>query len=477
MAGTISSSQCELLKGDSMPRTITGLSTLAVVLLAAGPALCVPGTQDQVTVIDPRGMSDLFAEISQVVGPSVVTITSSTTVTAPVTPFLPWGYGYPGGGETREYIQEGLGSGVIISEDGLIVTNNHVAGDADELLVILSSGEEYQAKLVGADPRSDLALIQIENETELPAITLGNSEELRVGEWVLAIGSPFALSQTVTQGIVSYLGRDGVGLADYESYIQTDAAINPGNSGGALVNLDGELIGVNTAIASRSGGYQGIGFAIPVSTVRSVTRDLLEFGEVRRGWLGVSLQEVNAELAEQFELEDESGVLLSEILPDTPAEDAGLRRGDVVTEIQGEQFESLNDFRNRIADLDPGTEVDLTVVRDGRARVVSVTLGSREEDPEVAATEMENQYGWQLTELTDELRARLGAEDVSGVVVVSVYPGSPSAVAGIQSGDIILEVNRRSVDSLSDVREKLEGTVGEALLLIWRRGRTLYMVL
>ena len=358
-----------------MAKTKTTLLSLAVSLLVTGLAAGAVSSADQITVVDPRGMSDLFADIAQKVGPSVVTITSTTTVTGPANPYLPFGFGYPGGGGTREYTQEGLGSGVIISSDGLIVTNNHVAGDADELLVVLSSGQEYEAKLVGADPRSDIALIQIEADADLPSISMGYSDDLRVGEWVLAIGSPFALSQTVTQGIVSYLGRDGVGLADYESYIQTDAAINPGNSGGALVNLDGELIGVNTAIASRSGGYQGIGFAIPVSTIRSVTEDLLEFGEVRRGWLGVSLQEVNAELAEQFELQDESGVLLSEVFPDSPAEEAGLRRGDVITEIQGVQFESLNDFRNRIADLDPGEEIDLTVVRDGRNRSICVTLG------------------------------------------------------------------------------------------------------
>ena len=429
-------------------------------------------------VIDPRGMSDLFADISQEVGPSVVTITSKTTVTAPVSPLMPFGFGYgfPDQGGTREYTREGLGSGVIIGIDGLIVTNNHVAGDADELIVILSSGEEVEAKLVGADPRSDLALIQIEYDGELPAIQLGDSDELRVGEWVLAVGSPFALSQTVTQGIVSYLGREGVGLADYESYIQTDAAINPGNSGGALVNLDGELIGVNTAIASRSGGYQGIGFAIPVSTVRSVVSDLLEFGEVRRGWLGVSIQEVSSELAQQFQLDDESGVLLSEVFPGSPAETGGLRRGDVITAIDGVAFRSLSEFRNRIADMDPGTETRLSIVRDGNRRTVSLALGSREEDPEVISNELEHDYGWQLSELTEDIAVRLGAEDITGVVVVNVYPGGPASNAGIQPGDVIMEVNRTQVNSVSEVSEELSGTVGDALLLIWRRGRTLYLV-
>ena len=472
-------------KEDFMSRIPAGFPVIIVIIALSGLTFADEATPSAdvsapvSVVMDPRGMSNLFADISEEVGPSVVTITSKTTVTAPVSPFIPWGFGYgfPEQGGTREYTREGLGSGVIIGSDGLIVTNNHVAGDADELLVILSNGEELEAKLVGADPRSDLALIQIEYAGDLPAIPIGDSDKLRVGEWVLAVGSPFALSQTVTQGIVSYLGREGVGLADYESYIQTDAAINPGNSGGALVNLDGELIGVNTAIASRSGGYQGIGFAIPVSTIRSVVSDLLEFGEVRRGWLGVSLQEVNPELAQQFDLDDASGVLLAEILPDSPAERGGLRRGDVITEIDGTAFESLTEFRNKIADLDPGTETRLTVIRDGNERNVSVRLGSREEDPETAASEMEENYGWQLSPLTEEIASRLGAEDITGVVVVNVYPGSPASNAGIQPGDVIVEVNRTPVESVPEVSEELSGTVGDALLLVWRRGRTLFLVI
>ncbi|MCD6588955.1 MAG: trypsin-like peptidase domain-containing protein, partial [Candidatus Fermentibacteraceae bacterium] len=269
-----------------MYRVLTGVLVTATLLAVSGVARTQNSTPAEVdslqtvtAVFDPHAMSDLFADISAQVGPSVVTITSTTTVTAPAMPFDPWGFGFGlpgmGGGQPREYTRQGLGSGVIISEDGLIVTNNHVAGDSDELQVVLADGEEVTAKLVGTDPRSDIALIKIEVDHSLPAITMGNSDDLRVGEWVLAIGSPFALSQTVTQGIVSFLGRDGLGLADYENYIQTDAAINPGNSGGALVNLDGELVGVNTAIASRNGGYQGIGFAIPAGTVQSVVDDLL----------------------------------------------------------------------------------------------------------------------------------------------------------------------------------------------------------
>jgi len=471
-----------------MYRVLTGVLVTATLLAVSGVARTENSTSAEVdslqtvtAVFDPHAMSDLFADISAQVGPSVVTITSTTTVTAPAVPFDPWGFGFGfpgmGDGQPREYTRQGLGSGVIISEDGLIVTNNHVAGDSDELQVVLPDGEEAAAKLVGTDPRSDIALIKIEVDHPLPAITMGNSDDLRVGEWVLAIGSPFALSQTVTQGIVSFLGRDGLGLADYENYIQTDAAINPGNSGGALVNLDGELVGVNTAIASRSGGYQGIGFAIPAGTVQSVVDDLLEFGEVQRGWLGISMQEVSSELAKQFDLEDTRGVLVADILPDSPAENSDLQRGDIVTLIDGGEFDSPNDFRNIIAAIDPGTETSLTVVRDGRTRRISVTIGSREEDPQVVTEDMQSEYGWQLDDLTDDIASRLGASGVSGVVVLNVAPGGRASVAGIQPGDIIQEVNRHTVKSLSEAGAYLSETVGDALLLVWRHGRTMYMVI
>ncbi len=470
-----------------MYRVLTGVLVLITLLAVSGVARTDNYTQAEddslqtgTQVFDPHAMSDLFADISAQVGPSVVTITSTTTVTAPAMPFDPWGFGFgfPGqSGQSREYTRQGLGSGVIISEDGLIVTNNHVAGDSDELQVVLPDGEEVAAKLVGTDPRSDIALIKIEVDHSLPAISIGNSDDLRVGEWVLAIGSPFALSQTVTQGIVSFLGRDGLGLADFEDYIQTDAAINPGNSGGALVNLDGELVGVNTAIASRNGGYQGIGFAIPASTVQNVVDDLLEFGEVQRGWLGISMQDVSSELASQFDIEDTRGVLISDILPDSPAEDSDLQRGDIVTEVNGEEFDSPNNFRNIIAAIDPGTETRLTVIRDGRTRRINVVIGSRDEDPQVIAEDMESEYGWQLGDLTHDIASRLGAADVSGVVVLNVAPGGRAAIAGVQSGDIIQEINRHPVSSISDAGTLLPETVGDALILIWRHGRTMYMVI
>ncbi len=389
-----------------------------VTMLACLPALVMlflpsPGLQeaevtanpDTVTVVisDPTAISDHFADIAEAVGPSVVTINSRTTVTATVPGFgmNPWGFYGFGPPQQREYTQRGLGSGVIVTDDGYIVTNHHVAGEVDELEVVLSTGETYPAKLIASDSRTDLAVIRVE-ASGLPVITMGQTGTARVGEWVLAVGSPFALSQTVTQGIISYLGREGVGLADYESYIQTDAAINPGNSGGALVNMRGELIGINTAIASRTGGNQGIGFAIPVEMVRDVMNDLINFGEVRRGWLGVTLQELSDELRHQFGLdEDVAGVVVSDVLTGTPASGSDIQRGDVITAMDGEPVHSVASLRNRIAATPPETSTAFTLIRVGRERVVRVTLGSQPGgsiEPS-SVRSFSEEMGWELREL------------------------------------------------------------------------------
>jgi serine protease Do len=438
---------------------------------------------------DPAAISDIFVKIAADVGPSVVTVTSTTTVTAiiPSFPSIPFGFQDPWGRNwddlfpaprEEEFIQEGLGSGVIVSRDGYIVTNHHVAGNADDLEVVLSTGERYPAELVGTDPKADIAIIRIEADN-LPAIRLGDSNDLQVGQWVLAIGSPFALSQTVTQGIVSYMGRTGVGLADYENYIQTDAAINPGNSGGALVNLRGELVGINTAIASRSGGYQGVGFAIPVNTVSAIMDDLVEHGYVLRGWIGISIQDVTPELAGQFGLdEDRAGVLIADILEDTPAEESGLQRGDIILAVDGRDVESMQSFRENIASLDPGSRVALLVLRDGREIRMNVVLSQQPESYVAAAQEDDSQeIGWHLAELTRDIAGRLGDSSLRGVLVEGVDPGSTADEAGLVRGDVLLEVNRTPVYSPSDVEDEVSPGSGDILLLVWRQGTTIFVVL
>jgi serine protease Do len=464
---------------------ILGLAAAALFLqpLTALQGAGTPAEPDTVRIVvnDPAAISEHFADIAEAVGPSVVTVNSRTTVTALVPGFgmTPWGFGF-GPPTEREFTQRGLGSGVIVTGDGYIVTNHHVAGEADELEVVLSTGEIYPAKLVASDRRTDLAVIHIDAEG-LPAVVMGDSRSARVGEWVLAIGSPFALSQTVTQGIISFLGREGVGLADYESYIQTDAAINPGNSGGALVNLQGELIGINTAIASRTGGYQGIGFAIPVEMVRDVMADLIAYGQVRRGWLGVTLQDLTGELRSQFGIPDGvAGVVVSDVLPDTPARRAGLERGDVITALDGEAVVSVVSFRNRIAASDPETRVTLQLVRDGRERRVQVVLGAQETSPDEengAPPAVDDTRGWRLEELDWNRAEQLGVPDARGVLIVDVTRSGSAGRAGLAPGDVILEVDRVRVSAVEEVERLMNDAQGNALLLVWREGRTFFTVM
>jgi len=420
-------------------------------------------------------LSRAFASIVGRTGPSVVTINSSRTVRRTIpgfsSPFDPWGMRRP---RTEEYEARGLGSGVVFDEDGIVVTNNHVVENADEIEVVLSGGDTHPAELIGTDPETDIAVLRVDAQ-DLAAARLGDSDALEVGEWVLAIGSPFALSQTVTQGIVSYMGRTDLGLADYESYIQTSAAINPGNSGGALVNMSGELVGINTAIASRSGGSQGVGFAIPVNTVARVVDDLLEHGSVRRGWLGVVIQEVSPQLAGQFDA-PEGTVLVSQVTEGSPAEDAGLLRGDILLELGGEVVDGISRFRNSIAELDPGTEVELLVQRDGREMEVEVELGARPGAKVSAGSggPAGPDAGWRLEDLDEDALAELGAP--GGALVAGVASGGPAEEAGILPGDVILEVNRSPVDSPASVR-RLLASGAENLLLVLRDGNTLYLVL
>ncbi len=468
-----------------MGTVLACLAALTQVLLPS-PGLQETGVTanpDTVTVVmaDPVAISDHFADIAEAVGPSVVTINSRTTVTATVPGFgmTPWGFYGFGPPQQREYTQRGLGSGVIVTDDGYIVTNHHVVGEADELEVVLSTGETFPAKLIASDSRTDLAVIRIE-ATGLPVIEMGQTGTARVGEWVLAIGSPFALSQTVTQGIISFLGREGVGLADYESYIQTDAAINPGNSGGALVNMRGELIGINTAIASRTGGNQGVGFAIPVEMVRSVMSDLISFGEVRRGWLGVTLQELSDELRLQFGLdEDVAGVVVSDVLTGTPASGADILRGDVITAMDGEPVQTVASLRNRIAATLPETRVAFTLIRDGRERIVRVTLGSQPGAsmvPEVARSFSE-EAGWVLRELEWNRAEQLGVPGSEGVLIAEVTRNGSAESAGLRGGDVILEVNRTRVGTPGEVEDIIRNSTDDVLLLIWRDGSTFFTVM
>ncbi len=432
-----------------------------------------------------RDLGKAFTGVAKSVVPSVVTISSDKVIhTAGRMPeghgefdeFFGRFFGMPGmpgmdGGEVR---QRALGSGVIVSDDGYIVTNNHVVSDAEEISVTLSSGDEFEAELVGTDPKTDVAVIKIDGKG-LPHANLGDSDDVEVGEWVLAIGSPFSqeLGATVTAGIVSATGR-GLGLANYEDFIQTDAAINPGNSGGALVNLDGEVIGINTAIATRSGGSQGVGFAIPINMVRDIENDLIDDGKVTRGWIGIAIQPITKEFQEAFDLPNRSGVLVSKVEPGSPAEEAGLKQRDVIRYLNGEEIESFRAFRNEVARTEPGTRIRLGVDRGGKDKKITVVLGTFPEDGETpAASDRRSgeKLGIEVTNITPELQRRFNLDRSEGVVVTSVRRGSVAARNGIAPGDVILETNRTEVYGVSEYRKAI-GKVdpGDVVLLLVERG-------
>ncbi len=427
-----------------------------------------------------RSLSRAFTAIAREVSPSVVTIHSERTVAVN----NPWGNRNPFGGmfpffEMPDRVpQRGMGSGVIVSEDGKVLTNNHVVSGADRVKVTLADERTFDAKVVGTDPKSDIAVLQID-ASGLPAAKIGDSHRIEVGEWVLAIGNPFELSQTVTAGIVSAKGRSSVGLADYEDFIQTDAAINPGNSGGALVNLDGELIGINTAIATRSGGSQGVGFAIPIDMAGKIMDSLVRTGKVVRGYLGVTIQNVDAALADNYGLDRPYGALVNSVSRGSPADEAGVEAGDLILEIDGREVRDRDDLRLRVGEMSPGSGVDLTVLRDGKQRRMNVRLGELPSDEELAGTPSEepsggsqlDDLGLAVARLDREARATYEIDsDIQGLVVTDVAMGSPAADSGLREGDVILEAGRDPVTSVSELIEKIRGVPeGRTLLLKVRR--------
>jgi serine protease Do len=383
------------------------------------------------------------------------------------------------GGENpqREFRRRSLGSGFIINREGYIVTNNHVVENASDIKVSLSDKEEYDAKVIGRDPRTDVALIKIEAKKELPAVALGDSNQLRVGEWVMAIGNPFGLGHTVTTGIVSAKGRI-IGAGPYDDFIQTDASINPGNSGGPLFNMNGEVVGINTAIIASG---QGIGFAIPVNVAKDLLIPLRERGRVVRGWLGVQVQAITPELAKSFGLERERGALVADVMPDTPAEKAGIERGDIVVEFNGRKIEEMNDLPRMVASTPPNAEVPVKILRKGQEKVVHVKVAELREERLAASGggTLEESLGMTVQELTPEIARSLRITEAKGLVVTNVDEGTPADEAGIRRGDVIVEVNQKKVENLRDYRAAL-GRVGSAdslLLLVRRGGNVLYVAL
>lgn len=362
------------------------------------------------------------------------------------------------------------GSGFIVSADGYILTNNHVVANADTIKVKLADEREFEAKVIGTDPESEIAVIKID-ANNLPTIEMADSDTLEVGEWVLAIGNPFGLSHTVTAGIVSAKGRSNVGLATYEDFIQTDAAINPGNSGGPLINLDGKVVGINTAIIG-SGGNIGIGFAVPIDMAKAVYEDLIEGGAVVRGFLGVVPSDLTKAMADYFGLKDTKGVILNEVTEDSAADKAGLKQGDIIIEFNGKSVQKADKFRKQVAMLKPGTKVKVIVLREGDKKELTVELGERPAPQQLAAAsrpEVLEQLGLTVRNLTDELAGRFGYEGLRGVVVTDVEAGSLAAFAGIRTGTLIMEVNRQPVKNTKEFNKAIKkATEKKSILLLIR---------
>ncbi len=435
-----------------------------------------------------EGAHGSYADVAARVMPAVVNISTDKVVKMPDMhpffddPLFRRFFGEPRGQE-RERIEKALGSGVIVSPDGYILTSNHVVSKASKVRVLRGENEEYEAEIVGQDEKSDVALIKIDAE-DLPYLELGDSSALRIGDEVLAVGNPFGVGQTVTHGIVSALGRS-IGLIDYEDFIQTDAAINPGNSGGALVNMRGELVGINTAIVSRSGGSQGIGFAIPSNMARRIMEMLKEHGKVQRAWLGVLVQPVDKAMADALGLDSVQGVLVSSVEDDTPAQEAGVQEGDIILKVDGKPVNSVSRLRNIISLAGVGTKVKLDILRDGKRITKTVKLGELPDDTAGGEEDTgegkssENLQGVKVRNLTDALRQRLDIpDDVEGVVVVDVDRTSNAFDRGLREGDVITEVWREPVKNVRDYKRLLKKNPDRPVLLKLRRGdRSLLMAI
>ena len=461
-----------------------------------------PTVTKPAVVAPPAAGSDRnFVEVAKAVTPTVVNISTTRISRLPEghaggapfdDPFFKRFFGdelFRRFEAPKDRRERSLGSGVIADANGYIITNNHVVSKADEIRILFSDKRSLTAKVVGTDPKTDIAVIKVDAK-DLPTIPWADSDKLQVGEYVLAIGNPFGLNQTVTMGIVSAVGRANVGIAEYEDFIQTDAAINPGNSGGALVNARGELVGINTAIFSQSGGYMGIGFAVPSNMVRSVMEQLIKGGKVVRGYLGVSIQELTQDLARQFGVAEAKGVLVSDVLADSPAKRAKLERGDVIVEFDGRAVENPTQFRNLVAQTPIGKNVRVKFLRGGKERDLEVTIA---EQPKTSAQSggpgdegSEGRSsgafaGMDVRELTPELARRfnLPRGDKGGVIVARVGEGSPAGEAGLQVGDLITEINRKPIAGLRDFQSVTGSLAAKepALILVIRNGRNFYLTI
>jgi serine protease Do len=412
----------------------------------------------------------VFIALAERVKPAVVNISPASTSTKSAESPRERGPNNPG-----------TGSGVIVDKDGIVVTNNHVVGDANEVEVRLSDKSKYVGQVIGRDPDTDLAVVKFAADRALPTVPFGDSSKVRVGQWVMAVGNPFSLDRTVTVGVVSGLERDAVRLSRYEAFIQTDASINPGNSGGPLFNIKGEVIGINTAIINYA---QGIGFAIPSNMAQQVVSQLRSKGKVIRGWLGIGIQEVTSELAAKFGIRESDGVLVNDVFENEPASRAGLKPGDIIAKVDGRRVDTPSGLSRSVAGLAPGTKVELEIIRNGERRALTVDLGERKEETVVASIpspppQPEVKLGLNVQDLTPELAEKFKIKDQKGVLVSKVDPGSVAQEQGLREGDLIKEVNRQLITSAEEFKAAVAQTkTGDSVLLrVVRENRAFYSVL
>jgi serine protease Do len=431
-----------------------------------------------------------FNQLAEMVSPAVVNIRTVKTIKGggPVLRQFqrdPWGRRGPfkdfferffGEDMQKEFKQPSLGSGFIIDKEGFVVTNNHVIEDADQIKVKLKDGREYDATIVGRDPNTDIALLKIDSGEDLPTAKLGDSDELKVGQWVVAIGSPFGLEHTVTAGIVSAKGRV-IGSGPYDDFIQTDASINPGNSGGPLLNLNGEVVGINTAIIA---GGHGIGFAIPINLAKGIIVALKTEGEVTRGWLGVAIQDLNGDMAEYYEVENKKGVFVMDVFEGDPADKAGIKPKDIILEVNGQKIKTSRRLTSMIAGIPVGETAKIKILRDGKEKTVMVKIVKRDETKLASRgrpKEQAQEFGIRVSNLTPEIAQRLNIAETSGVIVTEIQSGGKGEEADIRVGDIIKEINRRPIETVSDYQEILSQVdSGESVNLFIRRKNAGFLV-
>jgi serine protease Do len=459
---------------------LTAAAMLIVLWVAANGTFASRAYAESVEYFNAPASFNRLAEMAR---PSVVNIRTVKTIKGGGPVFRqfhrdPWGEKSPfkefferffGEDMQREFKQPSLGSGFIIDKDGFVVTNNHVIEDADQIKVKLKDQREFDAKIVGRDPNTDIALLKIESGDNLPAIKLGDSDALEVGQWVLAIGSPFGLEHTVTAGIVSAKGRV-IGSGPYDDFIQTDASINPGNSGGPLLNLKGEVIGINTAIIASG---HGIGFAIPINLAKDIIVALKNEGEVTRGWLGVAIQDLSSDMAEYYEIEQKQGVFVTDVFEGDPADQAGIQRKDIILELNGEKIKTTRQLTAMIAKIAVGESATVKILRDGKEKTVQVTIGKRPEERLAARgpqKERQEEFGISVSNLTPEIAQRFNTDEADGVIVTQVESGSKGDNADVRVGDIIKEINRQPIKNESDYQAALAKVVpGEPVNLFIRR--------